>query len=72
FEPAVRNARPTIGWNPTPLSGPCIANSYSGGTWILHSLATLGSLTPHQGVGFQPREGLDYRGWRRDTTIASR
>ncbi len=34
-------------------------------------LATLGSLTPHQGVGFQPSEGLDYRGWRRDTTVAS-
>ncbi|MEE8056695.1 MAG: hypothetical protein V3T17_02490, partial [Pseudomonadales bacterium] len=35
----------SIGWNPTPFSGPCIANSYSGDTWILHSLATLGSLT---------------------------
>ncbi|MEE8059165.1 MAG: hypothetical protein V3T17_15205, partial [Pseudomonadales bacterium] len=63
---------PTIDWNPTPFSRPCIANSYSGGTRILHSLATLGSLTPHHGVGFQPSEGLDYRGWQRDTTVASR
>ncbi|MEE8058143.1 MAG: hypothetical protein V3T17_09945, partial [Pseudomonadales bacterium] len=60
------------GGNPTPFSGPCIANSYSGGTWILHSLATLGSHYPHQGVGFQPSEGSDYRGWQRDTTVASR
>ncbi|MEE8059152.1 MAG: hypothetical protein V3T17_15140, partial [Pseudomonadales bacterium] len=58
---------------PRPLAGLALRTATSVlPTWILHSLATLGSHYPHQGVGFQPSEGSDYRGWRWDTTVASR
>ncbi|MEE8058919.1 MAG: hypothetical protein V3T17_13955, partial [Pseudomonadales bacterium] len=46
------------GHNPKHASGP--------GDSIYNPLNTL------KGVGLQPSEGLDYRGWWRDTTVASR